>query len=219
VTDEILILDGGSIDNTLDIAKKYSCKCIQNNWPGNYSLQRNIGLDLINTDWVLVIDSDEFLDKRVSTVIRKIILWCNKYEIDIVWFGRRWLSRLNFREENIIDCCSFTDYPCFWPDPSPRLFRMNKKPSYRGIIHNLLFCKEARYASIAIVEDVFINHVRIICFPEDERKKAVDERNSVDPGNVSNLQLLPEFFEVKDNLFHEIHLNQNCYNIAKKIVS
>ncbi|MFH1590450.1 MAG: glycosyltransferase family 2 protein [archaeon] len=56
--DEVLVIDGGSKDRTLDIARKYrNVNIYTNPWPG-YPKQRNFALSKIRTDWVLYVDSD-----------------------------------------------------------------------------------------------------------------------------------------------------------------
>jgi len=62
VYDELIIVDGGSQDNTCEIALSYGARLIHSPWPGNHSEQRNMYLKEVKTDWVFVLDSDEFID-------------------------------------------------------------------------------------------------------------------------------------------------------------
>ena len=216
--DEIVVLDSGSTDSTIEIAEKYTSKIYQNKWPGHYSFQRNISLELIDTDWILVIDSDEFLDERASSSIRKLMAAGDNMEIDIFWFGRKWISRIAPVDKNVFGALSYTGHYCFWNDSQPRLFKMNTVPHYEGIIHNLLFCEKARNSALVIEESVFINHDRIIFFSQEERQREVNKRNIVDPGNVHNLQLLPEKYNCSDNSFHQIHFSPETEkNIQKHL--
>ena len=217
--DEIVVLDSGSTDKTLKIAKKYTSKCYQNKWPGDYSFQRNLSIELIDTDWLFVIDSDEFLDERASSSIRKLMTAGDNMEIDIFWFGRKWISRMAPVDKNVFGALSYTGHYCFWIDSQPRLFRMNKNPHYKGIVHELVFCEDARKSAIVIDESVFINHIRILCFSEEERIKVVNDRNTVAPGAVHNLQLLPERYNCSDNSFHKIHFSPETEKIFRDILS
>jgi len=56
--DEIVILDSGSTDGTVDIAQRYSDKVWRTDWPG-FGRQRNRALSKIQSEWVLYIDADE----------------------------------------------------------------------------------------------------------------------------------------------------------------
>ena len=55
---EIIVLDSGSKDNTVEIAKKYTDKVFETDWPG-YGPQKQRALEKATCDWVLSIDADE----------------------------------------------------------------------------------------------------------------------------------------------------------------
>jgi hypothetical protein len=63
--DEIVVIDGGSTDRTLEIARGAGARVIENPWPG-FAAQRNVALDAASGDWVLELDADE----RVSPQLR-----------------------------------------------------------------------------------------------------------------------------------------------------
>ena len=42
--DEIVVVDGGSTDRTIEIAREHGAKVIENPWPG-FAAQRNVALD------------------------------------------------------------------------------------------------------------------------------------------------------------------------------
>lgn len=68
--DEIIVVDTGSRDDTVDLAKSAGAKVFHHNWTGDFSEARNIGLDAAHSDWILYIDADERLilpdDGKVS---------------------------------------------------------------------------------------------------------------------------------------------------------
>jgi hypothetical protein len=66
--DEVIVIDGGSRDRTVAIAKGAGARVIENPWPG-FAAQRNLALDAAQSDWVLEIDADE----RVSPQLRASI--------------------------------------------------------------------------------------------------------------------------------------------------
>lgn len=59
--DEIIVLDSGSTDNTVALCQRYTQHVIQTDWPG-FGKQKNRALDRATRDWVLSIDSDEWVD-------------------------------------------------------------------------------------------------------------------------------------------------------------
>ena len=66
--DEIVIIDLGSQDKTVEISKEYTSKVFINPWTGHYQ-QKNFAIDNISNLWVFSIDADE----RVTLELRKDI--------------------------------------------------------------------------------------------------------------------------------------------------
>ena len=60
--DEIVIVDTGSTDGTLDIARRYADVLDEIEWPNSFSVARNHSLDLASGDFILVLDGDEYLE-------------------------------------------------------------------------------------------------------------------------------------------------------------
>ena len=58
LADEIVVLDSGSTDRTVEIAKNLGAKVFFNEWEG-YDKQLNYGIGLCSKDWILVLDADE----------------------------------------------------------------------------------------------------------------------------------------------------------------
>lgn len=59
--DEIVVVDTGSTDRTIDIAKGHGARLIEQAWAGDFAAARNTGLDVATSEWVLYIDADERL--------------------------------------------------------------------------------------------------------------------------------------------------------------
>ena len=58
---QIVVLDTGSSDNTIDIAKKYTNLIYHQTWKNDFALHRNKSFSYCTGDWVLQIDADEEL--------------------------------------------------------------------------------------------------------------------------------------------------------------
>lgn len=71
--DEIIIIDSGSIDNTLLICKSYNCIVYHRAFDG-YGNQKNFGFEQAKNDWILNIDADEVLTDNLKN---EIINLCN----------------------------------------------------------------------------------------------------------------------------------------------
>lgn len=59
---EIVIVDTGSEDDTVNIAKKYTKKVYEKLWTNNFAEMRNISIDYCKGDWILILDADEVLE-------------------------------------------------------------------------------------------------------------------------------------------------------------
>ncbi len=70
--DEVVVVDGGSTDRTLEIARAAGAKVIESPWPG-FAAQRNVALDAAEADWVLEIDADERVSPRLRASIEELL--------------------------------------------------------------------------------------------------------------------------------------------------
>ena len=69
IADEIIILDSGSDDNTVEICKQYTDKVFLTDWPG-FGKQKQRALEKATGDWVLAIDADERLTPALADEIK-----------------------------------------------------------------------------------------------------------------------------------------------------
>jgi hypothetical protein len=67
--DEIVVVDGGSTDRTVDIARRFTKRVLVNPWPG-YRAQKQFALEAATGDWVLNVDADERITPELATEIR-----------------------------------------------------------------------------------------------------------------------------------------------------
>jgi glycosyltransferase involved in cell wall biosynthesis len=73
VVDEIVIVDTGSHDKTVEIAKEFDAKIFHFDWVNDFSAARNFALSKSSGDWILYLDADERLSKNSKNeLIRKI---------------------------------------------------------------------------------------------------------------------------------------------------
>lgn len=66
--DEIIVLDSGSTDDTLNIAKKFNCNIQHRDFTG-FGEQKRYGVSLAKNDWILILDSDEVITKELKNEI------------------------------------------------------------------------------------------------------------------------------------------------------
>lgn len=86
---EIVIVDGGSTDKTLDIAKEFNAKIIETTNPQIFHINKNKAIDAASGDWILQLDADEVVPQELSEEIKQII----SKESENIGF---WIPRKNF---------------------------------------------------------------------------------------------------------------------------
>lgn len=71
--DEIIIVDTGSTDRTVEIAKSLGADVYFFEWNGSFSDAKNHALEQATGEWIVFLDADEFFTKETSKNIRKVI--------------------------------------------------------------------------------------------------------------------------------------------------
>lgn len=97
--DEIVLVDSGSTDRTLELAKGFTDRIFTIDWPG-FGAAKNYALDQASLEWVFSLDTDE----RVSEALRDEILSVVRGEGRFAgyrvprknYFGGRWIKRLGW---------------------------------------------------------------------------------------------------------------------------
>jgi glycosyltransferase involved in cell wall biosynthesis len=106
---EIIVVDSGSTDRTVEIANSFGAKVFVEPWKG-FAAQKNAAIDKASGGWVLQLDADEALEPEVANEIDNVL----KMESDLQGF---WIPRKNFFLGRWIK------HGGFYPDPKLRLVR------------------------------------------------------------------------------------------------
>ena len=64
---EIVVVDTGSTDRTVEIARKYTPNVYHFDWVNDFSAARNFSISKASNDYILVVDCDEYLEKDEHT--------------------------------------------------------------------------------------------------------------------------------------------------------
>ncbi len=73
--DEVVVVDSGSEDATIDIAKQYGAKAIDFRWDGRWPKKKNWALQhaQLANDWVLIVDADEWITPELAAEISRVV--------------------------------------------------------------------------------------------------------------------------------------------------
>lgn len=83
IVDEMIIVDTGSSDSTVDIAKQYGAKVYFFPWNDNFSDARNYSLQHAAGDWILIMDADDELEKSHQQAVLDLV---KRNEADAYFF-------------------------------------------------------------------------------------------------------------------------------------
>ncbi|MEA2449463.1 MAG: hypothetical protein QOG63_1395 [Thermoleophilaceae bacterium] len=70
--DEIVIVDTGSTDGTVEIAESFGAKVLHHDWTGDFAAARNVSIDAATGDWIVWLDADEVLVPEDAPKLREL---------------------------------------------------------------------------------------------------------------------------------------------------
>lgn len=152
IVDEIVVVDTGSKDKTVEIAESFGAKIIHAKWEDDFSKARNIAIENAKSDWILFLDADEEIAKEDVGKIRPL-LNDDTVEAYILKF-------VNYGGTNVSNGMTEIHY-------NFRIFRNNGKLKYIYPIHeNLRNVKDNRVpvfknADVTILHYGYLNETRI----------------------------------------------------------
>ena len=78
LADELIVVDTGSKDKTIEIAKSFGAKIYEHPWEKDFSKHRNQSISYATKDWVFIYDADEELIVPSESSIRELKVWLGK---------------------------------------------------------------------------------------------------------------------------------------------
>jgi len=73
LTDDVVVVDSGSTDGTLDICQQFGARIVATGWDG-YGNNKNKGSAAARHDWIFSLDADEAIDEELKSSLQKISL-------------------------------------------------------------------------------------------------------------------------------------------------
>jgi glycosyltransferase involved in cell wall biosynthesis len=87
LADEIIIVDGGSKDKTLEIAEKYNARIKVTDNPPMFHINKQKAIDMATKEWILQLDADERLTPELENEIKDIL--SNEQDVNGFWIPRK----------------------------------------------------------------------------------------------------------------------------------
>ncbi|MBI2581331.1 tetratricopeptide repeat protein [Candidatus Woesearchaeota archaeon] len=161
LVDQIVVVDTGSSDNTVEIAKRLGAEVYFFEWNDDTSAARNESLKHATGDWILVLDADETISGSDFDKIRKLAA---DAEYDGYALVQRNYTNDTYREDFLWalndayeESRGFTGWV---PRLIVRLFRNKPEIKFEGVAHELVEPAIERTGSKYAVADVPIHHFK-----------------------------------------------------------
>ncbi len=135
IANEIVIVDTGSTDDTLAIAKRFGAKIYSVTWSADFSAARNFSLSKATKDWILVIDADEILEPSDALGIQRLVSLPN---FDAFTVEQRTYTNQETSVDFIPTPLSNNGYSGYFLAEVVRLFRNKSGYHFSGKVHEVL---------------------------------------------------------------------------------
>lgn len=151
--DEVVLVDSGSTDRTVEIARSFGARVFIEAWKG-YAAQKNSAIEKATGDYVLSLDADEAVTGELAEEIRQILCHPPQVpklarvphagEIAPVFINGFSMPRRNYFLGRWIR------HGGYWPDPKLRLFRRGSGKFTEAPVHETLTVEEYHRDSITV---------------------------------------------------------------------
>jgi glycosyltransferase involved in cell wall biosynthesis len=135
---EVIVVDSGSTDHTVEIARSHGAKVFNEEWKG-YAAQKNSAIDKAGGEWILLLDADEEVNPEMAASISKYLPIADKHRkyamggaadpVADPIFDQAWEAGTEdpenafaFARKNLF-LGRWIKHGGFWPDRKVRLFR------------------------------------------------------------------------------------------------
>jgi len=121
---EIIVVDSGSTDRTVEIAKSFGAKVIIEEWKG-YAAQKNSAIDKATGDWILSLDADEAVSPELLKEMKSAIVEQGSIYVRHSPDSQMFVDAFSMPRQNLF-LQKRIRHGGFWPDRKIRLFRKGK---------------------------------------------------------------------------------------------
>jgi glycosyltransferase involved in cell wall biosynthesis len=138
IVDEMVIVDTGSTDRTVEIAESFGAKVFHHPWNNDFAEARNVSLRRATCDWILVLDADEVIAKRDLPRIRPLLSNRNAWAYKLTLRNYELTSGIRGNTLNSGGYEEGRGFPAYGAVDLIRLFRNRQDISFEGRVHELI---------------------------------------------------------------------------------
>lgn len=128
VADEVVVVDTGSTDRTMEIARAAGATVLVRPWDDDFSAPRNLGIEHARGDWILILDADERLAPGARKVLHRAM---RRRDLDVGFLRLHNAARLDAPPAAVLRGSDRLGEPA----RLPRLLRNAGGLRYTGVVH------------------------------------------------------------------------------------
>lgn len=203
---ELIIVDTGSTDKTVNICEKYTDKLYFKKWFDDFSGMRNITISYATGEWIFILDADETLEKYNDL---EIFLDSKIYETTEY-------NTYSITGKNYTNLKNTESYSLF---PTMRIFRNDRKFKYDGSVHNQpVYSKPVGKLDIIIGHYGYVTSNKEIMDKKFIRTKTLLERElKKDPNNLYYLYQLAVSYNMHGEVRKSYEISSKIYKLFNKL--
>ena len=158
LVDEIIIVDTGSKDESMKIAKSYGAMVLQDPWQDDFARPRNIGIEQARGDYIFIMDADEVISKSSHNDLK----WLTRIkQVDAFWlttlnygaFENEWNYRILETGKDPMGI-----YRGYIPSTKTRFFKNGLGIRFEGCYHELVDYYIVRKKLVVAKTEIPIHH-------------------------------------------------------------
>lgn len=203
IESELIIVDTGSIDRTVEIAKKFTDKVYFHKWNDDFSEMRNITISYCTGEWFFCIDADEVVE-NTEKLIKFFKSEDYKKFNTCTLIVKNYLYTGNIKEYNTLE--------------SNRLFKKDDDFKYIGAVHN-----QPKFKMPIKKIDCIINHYGYIMDDEKLMEKKYLRTSSLlkkelekDPNNIYYKYQLISSYSIGNRIIDALSESDILYNLLSE---
>lgn len=185
--DEIVVVDTGSSDDSVVVAKSFGARIFHEQWQNDFAAPRNVALEHARGDWIIFLDSDEYFSEETARNIRVVIDRAEQFHKNGLMIFR---ANIDVEDAN-------NSLP---PDYSLRIFKRLPKVHYFRKIH-----EEVRVGD-KLLDEVTVVPPNILLLYHTGYSSSVSKDKA-----ERNLKLLLEELAETDEPQRIYHYIADCY--------
>ncbi|WAM33050.1 TPR domain-containing glycosyltransferase [Caldicellulosiruptor morganii] len=201
---ELIIVDTGSADKTVEIAKRYTEKVYFYEWKNDFSAARNFSISKAQGEWIFIIDADEELRAEDGKILYNFL--CSKESKDY--------NTITILVKNLLDI----ENDNFSIVASERLFRNDGTFCYEGFIHNLPKSKgPVKHLDVMLIHYGYISTDNELVEKKFKRTSALLKKKlEEEPENIYYLYQLSASYLMHKDYKEALEVAEKAYELMQK---